>query len=503
MSTLTIIQGVLVVYIIACLGVGVWSSKYQTNTDEFYVAGQRLGPIVLGLAVSSTIMSGMGFVGTVGSIYSGGYPAFNITIWACVGTMLSYLLLAEPLRRVTSKYGAITLSDFAYHRYNSEGARLVVTLATIIGVTGYIMTNLAALGTVVRIVTGWSYFTALTIGTIVLWIYVVMGGMLAAAVTDAFQSVLMMFLGVAFAYMSFKTNGGITNMNETLNSMGQNLTSVMQPGTMYNQVWFIGTVLLYGFGVSGQPHVVNKFYQINKVSTWKKSMFIAVGSYFLVGLSHFAGVGARAQTILGNFPDLLHDTNQVSSVFTITYFTPVIAGVILAAIVAAMMSTCDSQVVTVSSAFMRDFIFRYFYKKKLDDKKELLYTRIAITLFMFIAYLLVFNPPSVLTWIGNGAWGICASVLFPILVLGSRWKRGNKIAATVTGIVGITLSFGLVVLTSVTEIKLPVNAAIIGFIGATTTYIILTLILPSENTDFFDDEELSANIASRIITGAK
>lgn len=484
---MTTVQIVLVVYIVICAGIGIYTSKFQTSASDFYTAGRSLGPIVLGLAVSSTVMSGMGFVGSIGNIYKDGYSPMTIMIFATVGTMVSYLLLAEPLRRLSGKFGYVTLSDFAYQRFgNSEGARLVVTLATILGVTGYIMTNLSALGTVVSLVTGWSYFTALTVGVIIVTIYVLMGGMLAAALTDAFQSILMMLLGISFAVVAIMNAGGVTNMNNVLASAGENLTTFIRPGTGYNWVYFVGTALMYGLGVGGQPHVVNKFYQINKKSAWKKSMFIATLSYFLVGASHIAGLGGRAMTIMGTFTDTLDNVNNMSSLFTFEFFPPIIAGIMMSAIVAAMMSTCDSQVVTVTSAISRDLIFRYFYKKSVDEKKELLWTRIIMVLIILVAYVLVFNPPAFLMWMGNGAWGICASVLIPVLVLGARWKRGNHIAATVAGAVGIAGSFGLVVLTSLTSLTLPVNAAVIGTLASTITYIVLTLALPDEHNEIVD-----------------
>lgn len=484
---MTTIQIVLVIYIIICAAIGIYTSKYQTNAEEFYVAGKRLGPVVLGLAVSSTIMSGMGFVGSIGSVYADGYAPMSIMFFATAGTMISYLLLAEPLRRVSGRFGFVTLADFAYERFGkSEGARLVVTLSTILGVTGYIMTNLAALGTVVSLVTGWSYMTALTVGTVVVGVYVLMGGMLAAALTDAFQSVLMMVLGVGFAVVALRNTGGLFNMNEILNSVEGNLTSIVHPGTSYGWIYFIGTALMYGLGTGGQPHVVNKFYQISKKSKWKKSMFIATLSYFLVGASHIAGLGARAGTIMGTFPNSMDNVNNVSSIFCMQNFSPIIAGIMMSAIVAAMMSTCDSQVVTVTSAVCRDFIFRYFYRKKMDEKKEMFYTRVIMAIIVIVSYLLVFNPPPFLMWMGNGAWGICASVLIPVLVLGARWKRGNRYAAVAAGIVGMTGSFGLVVLTSVTSLTLPVNAAVIGTLSSTIVYIALSLILPSEQNQLVE-----------------
>ena len=183
---------------------------------------------------------------------------------------------------------------------------------------------------------------------------------------------------------------------------------------------------------------------------------------------------------MGTFPNTLDNVNNMSSLFCFENFPPIIAGVMMAAIVAAMMSTCDSQVVTVTSGICRDLIFRYFYRKKLDDKKEMLYTRIIMVCILLVSYLLVFNPPQFLMWMGNGAWGICASVLIPVLVLGSRWKRGNHIAAIAAGIVGIAGSFGLVVVTSLTGLVLPINAAVIGTLASTIIYIVLTLVLPDE-----------------------
>ena len=116
----------------------------------------------------------------------------------------------------------------------------------------------------------------------------------------------------------------------------------------------------------------------------------------------------------------------------------------------------------------------------MDEKKEMFYTRIVMALVLIVAYVLVFDPPQFLMWMGNGAWGICASVLIPILVLGSRWKRGNKYAAIAAGIVGMIGSFGLVVLTSLTGLALPVNAAVIGTLASTAVYVVLTLALPDQ-----------------------
>jgi Na+/proline symporter len=422
-----------------------------------------------------------------------------------MGTLISYLLLAKPLREASGKFGTVTLSDFIGLRYRSEGVRVLATIGIIIGLTGYMMTNLKALGSIGEIVFGWNYAVSLTIGTVVVGMYVVMGGMLAAAATDAFQSILMIVASVAMMVVGVIACGGFTAMHNTLASVDVDLLKFVHDGegTSYTIWWALGTVFLYALGVSGQPHVVNKFCQIQNTKMLKISMIIGVGTYFLVGLSHYTGVAARALTIKGNFPHLLKNTDLVSSTFTMQMMPAPVAGCILAAILAAIMSTTSSIILTISSAFTKDLCFKYLVKSPLTPQKELFYARAASLLFVVISYCLVFNPPALVVWMGYGAWGILAATLFPLIVFGVRWKRGGRIAAYCGIIAGLIGSFGLVLLQYGFGVKFSIPPAIIGFAGAIVVYFVVALVTPVESNVIFplnkEDAEYAAAAAQKNI----
>ncbi len=487
------VQIIMILYIIACLAIGVWSAKYQTNLSEFYVAGRRLGPMVLGIAISSTIMSGYGWVGAVGSAYLSGYAIFWLTIPAAWGVLFSYWALGEPLRRISEQHGLVTLPDFIELRYNSQFVRLMATIAIIVGLMGYTMTNLKALGAIVQTTFGIDYVLALTVGVLVLGVYVIMGGMLAAAITDALQGVLMMVCAIAAVFLGLKLVGGFSAMHADLATVGATYLQAVHDSGPFGLLWVIGTVFLYSFGVAGQPHVVNKFYQINNMKMIKFSMIMGVVSYTLVGFAYFLGPIARTLTVRGQLPDLTKSTDLVSSTFITQFMPPVLAGLVMASIVAAIMSTSDSMVLTASSAFTKDIHLRYFSKKQLTPQQEINLARIYSMFFMLISYIFVIHPPTIVTWMGYAAWGILVSTLFPLLVIGVRWKRPNKMAASASIIAGFVLSFGLTILKFGFKVIVPVEPAILGFAVSLAVFVLVSLFTqPEDNAIFNSDNKLSA-----------
>lgn len=482
-SPLTI--GIILVYLVACMAVGLWASTKQTSMSEFYVAGRRLGAIVVGLAVSSTVMSGFGWVGGFGTMYNTGLHLWTITIAATFGTLFAYLFMAKPIRIYSEKHDMITLTDFFNLRYKSPAASLVATIGILCGMIGYLMTNMQALGKMGEALLGIDYNLSLIVGTIILAVYCVGGGMLASALTDAFQAIMMVVSSLIFIGVALYQGGGFTHINETVASFNSNNVLFWHDSGSYNAIWAFGTVLIYVFGVAAQPHVVTKFNQIQKASKLGRCMIIGTVSYFIVGLAMYAGFAARAMTVEGKFPDMSSQGDLISTMFSIQFMPPLIAGLVLGAVVAAIMSTTDGIICSLSAILTKDIWMRYFDKKEKNDKQQVMLARIFSIVVVIVGFVMVLKPPTVVTWLGNGAWGLLCAVNIPLLVIGIRWKRGNKYGAIAASLVAVIVALSMIVAQYAFGATFPVDFTIISCAASVLTYVIVSLCTKPTDNDIF------------------
>ncbi|MBQ6734801.1 MAG: hypothetical protein IJR00_07820 [Lachnospiraceae bacterium] len=479
---------IIIIYLVGCLGVGFWASKQQTSMTEFYVAGRRLGPMVVGLAVSSTVMSGFGWVGGFGTMYNTGLHLWTITISATAGTLFSYLAMAKPIRVYSEKHNMLTLTDFFHLRYKSPAASLVATIGILCGMIGYLMTNMQALGRVGEALLGIDYNITLTVGTIILAVYCIGGGMLASAITDAFQAIMMVVASFIFIGVALYQGGGFTNINETVGSVApDNLYFWHQSGS-FNTVWALGTLFIYVFGVAAQPHVVAKFYQIQNVSKMTRCMVIGVCSYFIVGLAMYGGFASRALTVMGKFEDHSGMGDLVSTHFAMQFMPGVISGLVMGAVVAAIMSTTDGIICSLSAILTKDIWLHYFDKKEKTPKQEVFLARMFSLIVIVVGFILVLRPPTVVTWLGNGAWGMLSAVNIPLLVIGMRWKRGNKYGAIAASIVAVCVSLGMIVSRYGFGVVFPVDFTIVACACSILTYVIVSLVTKPTQNDIFPVE---------------
>ncbi|MGI6072002.1 MAG: sodium:solute symporter family transporter [Lachnospiraceae bacterium] len=485
MQTHWITLVIIAIYLVACLVVGFWASRKQTSMHEFYLAGRRLGPIVVGLAVSSTVMSGFGWVGGFGTLYHTGLHLWVLTMGATFGTLFAYLFMAKPIRVYSEQHNMITFTDFFNLRYKSPTASLVATIGILCGMIGYLMTNMQALGKMGQVLLGIDYNVALIIGTVVLGVYCIGGGMLASALTDAFQAIMMVVSSFIFIGIALYQGGGFTHINETVTNFNINNSMFWHDGPPFNWVWALGSFAIYVFGVAAQPHVVSKFNQIQKVSKLGRCMIIGTVSYFIVGIAMYAGFASRALTIMGKFPDMTGQSDLISTTFAIKFMHPIFSGLVLGAVLAAIMSTADGIICSLSAILTKDIFLRYFIKKEKTDKQEVLIARIFSFAVIVIGFLMVLRPPTVVTWLGNGAWGLLSAVNIPLIVIGMRWKRGNKYGAIAASFVAVIVGLGLILAKFAFKVVLPVDFTIIACAASILTYVIVSLCTkPTENAIF-------------------
>lgn len=477
-----------IIYLLVILVIGLLSMRHQKDMDTFYTGGRRFGPWLVALAVSSTTMSGYGFIGLTGLVYEHGYAIFMIGIFATAGIFVSFLILAKPMRRITQKFGALTIPDLLEIRYNSKTVRGITALAILGGAIGYQMAQYKALGNMLETVLGVDYKLALFIGVAILTVYVVGGGMISAVWTDFIQMIVMIVGALIVFIGGMKMVGGMSQMNAELTAINPDMVQAFHTTGPIGIFAFISYFFIYVIGHQGQPHVVTKFYMIRKISMLKWACIIAASTYAITALLWFVGLYTRVMVNRGEMaapatPDM------VAPMFIENFFPPVVAGIIFAAVMAAIMSTSEAFLLVASSSIVRD-IYQQIIKKgeKLSEKKELALSRWFTLAIIAVTFLLSLNPPDLVGWLGNASWGIFSASLLPVLSIGLLWRRATKTAAICSSALGFISSLGLYIL-KVKGIYVPaLDTGAIAMIISTISLVGISLITKPASSPIFEDK---------------
>ncbi|MDQ0216115.1 SSS family transporter [Oikeobacillus pervagus] len=479
-----------ILYLIVILVIGIWSSRKQKDMSTFYIGGRSFGPWLVALAISSTTMSGYGFVGLPAIAYENGYIIIMLGIFATAGIFVSFLVLAKPLRKISEKFGSLTISDLLETRYNSKAVRVVTALAILGGAIGYQMAQYKALGNMLQTVLGVRYEVALFIGVAILTVYVVAGGMISAVWTDFIQMIIMVAGSLIVFFGGLRLVGGFSQMNRELTQINPDLTQAFHTnGGSMTIFIFLSYFLLYMIGQQAQPHVVTKFYMIRKLSMLKWAAFIAALTYGLTVLLWFSGPFTRILVERGEMAAPA-SADLVVPTFITTYFHPVIAGLLFAAVMAAIMSTSEAFLLLASSSVVRDIYQQVIKKgKELPPKKELSLSRWVTLATVALTFLLSLNPPDLVGWLGNASWGLFVASLLPAVSIGIWWKRATRQAALVSTILGFSLSLILYIL-KVKGIYTPqLDTGAIAFIISTLSFVIVSYLTKNEKSELFSHED--------------
>lgn len=475
-----------IIYLLGILVIGLFSMKHQKDMDTFYTGGRRFGPWLVALAISSTTMSGFGFIGLTGLVYQHGYAIFMIGIFATAGIFVSFLILAKPMRRITQKFGALTIPDLLEIRYNSKAVRGITAIAFLGGAIGYQMAQYKALGNMLQTVLGVDYKFALFIGVAILTVYVVAGGMISAIWTDFIQMMVMVAGSLVVFIGGMKMVGGMSKLNEEVAAINPDMVQAFHITGPIGMAAFISYFFLYVIGHQGQPHVVTKFYMIRKLSMLKWACIIAAFTYGITSLLWFVGLYTRVMVQRGEMaaptsPDL------VAPMFIEAFFPPIVAGLIFAAVMAAIMSTSEAFLLVASSSIVRD-IYQQIIKKgeKLPEKKELALSRWITLGVIVLTFLLSLNPPDLVGWLGNASWGIFVASTVPVLSLGILWKRATRVAAIWSSALGFIFSVGLYILKVKGAYVPALDTGAIALIISTLSFVVISLFTKAEASLIFE-----------------
>lgn len=413
-------------YLCCMLLLGLYAYK-KTNTHSDYILGGRsLNPSVAALSVGASDMSGWLLLGLPGAIYLSGVSAAWIGIGLVVGAALNWIFVAKRLRVYTEVANdSQTLPDFLSNRFADTGAlKTVAAIAILIFFTFYTASGLVGGAILFEQVFGLDYLWALIIGTFIIVSYTFVGGFFAVSWTDFFQGILMLLALIIVPAAMFFEVGGMDAM-ETLNP------AMFDFAPTAGALGLI-SLLAWGLGYFGQPHILVRFMAIAKPSDVRISRNIAM-SWMILALMGSLATGLVGAVYFANAP--LDDPETVFIFLSKVAFNPWVSGILIAAILSAIMSTVDSQLLVSSSVISED-IYRPFINPNASDKELMLVGRVAVVSIAVIALLISLDPKSSVLGLVSYAWAGFGAAFGPLILLSLYWNKYNKYGAITSIITG-------------------------------------------------------------------
>jgi sodium/proline symporter len=472
-----------IVYLAVIMGIG-WIAYQRTQDLSDYILGGRgLGPWSSALSAGASDMSGWLLLGLPGASFASGLSASWIAIGLLAGTWLNWLFMAPRLRLYSFKASdSLTLPEFLEQRFRDKTnmLRVVSALFILLFFLFYTSSGLVAGGKLFETVFDLDYKVAVILGTLAVVSYTMFGGFLAVSWTDLLQGLMM---AAALAIVPLWAMGELGGINATFSSirdLNPNLLTWFsdETGTALS---FIGIVssLAWGLGYFGQPHILARFAAITSHTRIPAARRIAV-TWTALALLGAMLTGLIGTIYLGRG---LGDGETVFMVMVNALFHPVIAGILLAAILAAVMSTADSQLLVSSSALTEDF-YKSIFRKDATQKELVKIGRIAVIVIAIAAMLLALNEDSTVLDLVSYAWAGFGATFGPVLLLALFWKRSTALGA-MAGIVvgGVTV----VVWANMTGGIFALYEIVPGFILAGIAMVVMSLISPEPEQEILDE----------------
>lgn len=408
-----------------------WAAYTRTrDLGDFILGGRRLGSWTAALSAGASDMSGWLLLGLPGFAYLSGMESVWLAAGLLAGTWLNWRTMAAPLRSYSEIAGnSLTIPAFLRQRFRDDSGLIQAVSASFILLffVFYTSSGLVAGGKLFQSVFGLDYTWAVVVGTCAVILYTAVGGFLAVSWTDLMQALMMLAALIAVPVMVINEMGGIGTTFNLVKQTNPDLLNAMtsNEGDGLSLISVL-SLLGWGLGYFGQPHILARFKGIESVAAIPKARHIAISWTFLTltgaCLVGIAGIGYLGSSLPGA------DSEKVFIQLVGLLFHPVIAGICLAAILAAIMSTADSQLLVASSALTAD-LYKGILRKRATTRELMWMGRITVVLIAFIAFLLAMNPESKVLDLVAYAWAGFGAALGPTLLLSLYWKRMNRMGA--------------------------------------------------------------------------
>ena len=415
-----------VVYFIFLLGIGFYFYRKSVSVEDYLLGGRRMGVWVTALSAQASDMSGWLLMALPGAIYLGGLGKSWIAIGLFIGTVLNWKLVSARLRIYTQKTNTITLPCFFEQRFGDQTGLLRTVSAIIILVffTIYASSGLVATGRLFEsIFADVEYGEAVVIGGAIIIAYTFLGGFLAVCWTDLFQGMLMVMAVIVVPVAAYVKMGGGSTIKEAM-ALRDISSSLMPQGDKFAYLTIL-SAMAWGLGYFGQPHILARFMSVKSVRKLSESMAIAVVWVFL----SLAGAVIIGFIGIGMFDNLTNGDEEKVFIYMIReVMHPWVAGIMLAAILSAIMSTIDSQLLVSSSALTEDF-YQKALKKEASEQEVIWVGRVCVIIISIVAIVLALNPDETILKIVAYAWGGFGAAFGPLVLFGLFSRRTTSQAA--------------------------------------------------------------------------
>lgn len=422
-------------YFILMIAIGLYAYSKQKNDSEGYMLGGRqLSPSVTALSAGASDMSGWLLMGLPGYMYASGIVSFWICFGLTLGALANYLIVAPRLRVYTEVAdNSITLPDYFANRFqdNSHLLRVISAIVVIIFFTVYTAASLTAGGKLFQSSLNLSYDLGLWVTAGIVVLYTLIGGFLAVSMTDFVQGCIMFIALLIVPIVAFTDVGSISEGVNIARNLNPDLLNITNGVTVMGII----SLMAWGLGYFGQPHIIVRFMAIRSVKDVPTARNIGMG-WMILSLVGAMATGFAGIAYIQKHPEVsLNDPETIFLVFSQILFHPLIAGFLLAAILAAIMSTISSQLLVVSSSLTRD-IYKLFLNKEASEGQQVLIGRLSVVAVAVLAIFMASNPDSSVLKLVSNAWAGLGASFGPLVIMSLIWKRMNRNGALAGMIVG-------------------------------------------------------------------
>ena len=431
------------IYLIGMMLIGWLGYRATSNLSDYILGGRSLGSFVTALSAGASDMSGWLLMGLPGAVYLSGLSQSWIAIGLCIGAWLNWQFVAARLRLYTEKAGnALTLPDYLSNRFEdrSNVLRIITSVVILVFFTIYCASGVVAGARLFESMFGMPYHVALWVGAVATIAYVFIGGFLVVSWTDTIQASLMITALILAPLMVIYADGGVAASN----AVGQ----TVRPGAL-NMLANLDTIaivslLAWGLGYFGQPHILVRFMAAESVKTIPNARRIGI-SWMVLCLAGAVAVGYFGIAYFGTRPDQAAGVSANSETVFIEVakqlFNPWIAGILLASILAAVMSTLSCQLLVCSSALTQD-IYKTFLRKQAVQRELVWIGRAMVLLIAVIAIAIAADPDSKVLGMVSYAWAGFGAAFGPVVLLSLLWRkmtRDGALAGILVGAVTVVL----------------------------------------------------------------
>lgn len=452
-GTSIIILCTILAYMCLLIGVGVYNAKKNSSSEDFYLGGRKMGPYVVAMSAEASDMSSWLLMGLPGVAYlTGVADAFWTALGLAIGTYLNWLITSRRLRRYSQIVGAITVPTFFAKRFHDKKNIItaIAALMCVVFFVPYVASGFAACGKLFNSLFGISYTTGMILFAVIIVIYTMVGGYTTVATNDFIQSIVMSAALISVTVFGVSSAGGLGAVMDNARSLPGyfSLTeihdAVLGTAISYSPLTII-SLLAWGIGYFGMPHILVRFMSIEDEKKLVVSRRIAsVWVVIAMGVAIFIGIVGLAMANGGAMVPLEDSERVIIAITDLLskhgFLTAVLGGVILAGILAATMSTADSQMLVAASGVSENIV-QDFLGKKLTEKQSLTIARITILVVAIIGVFIARDPNSSVFGIVSFAWAGMGAAFAGVMICALFWKRTTLAGALSGMVVGGVMAF--------------------------------------------------------------